>query len=126
MSSTTFEAELADAARRTTVFNTQGGKRNGGHVATTMARAVDAIVLAIVLERHHHYSPMPPRLFSATAAIALGRRRIALRCRRQSKVPSFRHQTHRPQALDPRRQSPDRRPQTSDTSPHTTDLKLTL
>ena len=32
------------------MFDTKRVKNNGGHVATTMARAVDAIVLAIVLE----------------------------------------------------------------------------
>ena len=45
-----FEAKIADASSGHTSFDTKRVKNNGGHVATTMARAVDAIVLAIVLE----------------------------------------------------------------------------
>ena len=33
------------------MFDTRRAKNNGEHVATIMARAVEAIVLAIVLER---------------------------------------------------------------------------
>ena len=36
-----FEAKIADASSEKPIFDTKRVKNNGGHVATTMARAVD-------------------------------------------------------------------------------------
>ena len=69
---------------------------------------------AIVLQRRRDCYRQPPLLHSVAAA-------IVPRCRRKSKVPSFRPQTLdpklRPQTSDPRPQTPDLRTQTSDPRP---------